>query len=133
MLIACLVVTRASQDGNTDIYCPMYPSHKKLEKYGKLYEDDARALPLIMVEYAHAMGNSLGAFKEYWDVIYKYGAAQLQTSSPQYTSLQPSQFTRSCRVASFGTGSIKAWTPRRMASEFGRLALTSGAKIPRRI
>ena len=28
--------------------------------------------PIIMREYAHAMGNSLGNFKEYWDVIYDY-------------------------------------------------------------
>ena len=58
----------------------MYPSHKKLEKYGELYEGDVHARPLIMVEYAHAMGNSLGAFKEYWDVIYKYDVTQSQPS-----------------------------------------------------
>ena len=63
-------------DQNTDIFCPMYPSHEKLEKYAKLYDNDPQALPLIMVEYAHAMGNTLGAFKEYWDVIYKYGVLQ---------------------------------------------------------
>jgi beta-galactosidase len=63
-------------DTNTDIFCPMYPSHVKLELYGKLYEDSTVALPLIMCEYAHAMGNTLGAFKEYWDVIYKYGVLQ---------------------------------------------------------
>lgn len=63
-------------DGNTDIYCPMYPSHIKLEKYGKLYEGSTTAHPLIMCEYAHAMGNSLGAFKEYWDVINSYGVLQ---------------------------------------------------------
>ena len=28
--------------------------------------------PIIMREYAHAMGNSMGNFKEYWDVIYDY-------------------------------------------------------------
>jgi beta-galactosidase len=28
--------------------------------------------PIIMREYAHAMGNSLGNFKEYWDAIYEY-------------------------------------------------------------
>ena len=59
----------------------MYPSHEKLEKYGKRYEGDVRALPLIMVEYAHAMGNTLGAFKEYWDVIYSYGASPLPIRS----------------------------------------------------
>eukprot|EP00929_Paragymnodinium_shiwhaense_P078999 TRINITY_DN41006_c0_g1_i1.p1 TRINITY_DN41006_c0_g1~~TRINITY_DN41006_c0_g1_i1.p1 ORF type:complete len:1244 (+),score=201.97 TRINITY_DN41006_c0_g1_i1:43-3774(+) len=63
-------------DTNTDIYCPMYPSHAKLEKYAKQYESSRDALPLIMVEYAHAMGNSLGAFKEYWDVIRQYGVLQ---------------------------------------------------------
>eukprot|EP00435_Cladocopium_sp_Y103_P059593 s423_g21.t1 len=63
-------------DQNTDIFCPMYPSHQKLVKYGELYETDVGALPLIMVEYAHAMGNTLGAFKEYWDVIYQYGVLQ---------------------------------------------------------
>lgn len=67
---------------NTDIFCPMYPSHEKLEKYGKRYDGDVRALPLIMVEYAHAMGNTLGAFKEYWDVIYSYGAPGLQPAGP---------------------------------------------------
>eukprot|EP00971_Amphidinium_carterae_P260561 5169579-Amphidinium_carterae.1 len=65
-----------SIDQNTDIYCPMYPSHEKLERYGAQYEADSRALPLIMVEYAHAMGNSLGAFKEYWDTIYRWGVLQ---------------------------------------------------------
>lgn len=55
----------------------MYPSHQKLVKYGELYETDVHALPLIMVEYAHAMGNTLGAFKEYWDVIYRYGVPWL--------------------------------------------------------
>eukprot|EP00931_Biecheleriopsis_adriatica_P116546 TRINITY_DN92180_c0_g1_i1.p1 TRINITY_DN92180_c0_g1~~TRINITY_DN92180_c0_g1_i1.p1 ORF type:complete len:1238 (+),score=243.82 TRINITY_DN92180_c0_g1_i1:25-3738(+) len=63
-------------DGNTDVYCPMYPSHDKLALYGEKYEADVHAHPLIMVEYAHAMGNTLGAFKEYWDVIYQYGVLQ---------------------------------------------------------
>ena len=28
--------------------------------------------PLIQCEYAHAMGNSQGGFKEYWDLVRKY-------------------------------------------------------------
>jgi beta-galactosidase len=28
--------------------------------------------PFVMNEYAHAMGNSLGNFQDYWDVIYAY-------------------------------------------------------------
>jgi len=63
-------------DTNTDIYCPMYPSPAKLEKYGKAYEGCTTAMPLIMVEYAHAMGNSVGNFVDYWEVIKRYGILQ---------------------------------------------------------
>ena len=35
-------------------------------------EDDSKQKPLIQCEYAHAMGNSQGGFKEYWDIIRKY-------------------------------------------------------------
>ncbi len=52
-------------DYNTDIVCPMYWSYDQCEKY--LAGDPAK--PLIQCEYAHAMGNSLGGFKEYWDMI----------------------------------------------------------------
>jgi len=52
-------------DYNTDIVCPMYWSYDQCEKY--LADDPAK--PLIQCEYAHAMGNSLGGFKEYWDMI----------------------------------------------------------------
>ena len=52
-------------DYNTDIVCPMYWSYDRCEKY--LADDPAK--PLIQCEYAHAMGNSLGGFKEYWDMI----------------------------------------------------------------
>ena len=74
----CVSCFFPTQDQNTDIFCPMYPSHEKLVKYGQLHESDVAALPLIMVEYAHAMGNTLGAFKEYWDVIYQYGVPWLR-------------------------------------------------------
>ncbi|MES2519734.1 MAG: glycoside hydrolase family 2 TIM barrel-domain containing protein [Bacteroidota bacterium] len=59
---------RADLEWNTDIVCPMYPEIEQLEKYAKKYKDR----PYIMCEYAHAMGNSVGNFKEYWDVIEKY-------------------------------------------------------------
>ena len=51
-------------DYNTDIVCPMYWSYEQCGKY--LASDPAK--PLIQCEYAHAMGNSLGGFKEYWDM-----------------------------------------------------------------
>ena len=54
--------------GKTDIVCPMYMDYEDSEKY--VNSDDPR--PLIQCEYAHAMGNSMGGFKEYWDLIRKY-------------------------------------------------------------
>ena len=59
---------RAGNNEFTDIYCPMYYGYEASEKYGK---SDAKR-PLIQCEYAHAMGNSLGGFKEYWDLIREY-------------------------------------------------------------
>jgi beta-galactosidase len=56
---------RAELGLNTDIYCPMYPSIHEIADYAQKYSDR----PLIMCEYSHAMGNSNGNFKEYWDVI----------------------------------------------------------------
>jgi beta-galactosidase len=60
---------RAGYDGKTDIYCPMYLTYDGAVKYS---EDPSRTKPLIQCEYAHAMGNSEGGFKEYWDIIRKY-------------------------------------------------------------
>lgn len=52
----------------TDIFCPMYYSYESCENYSKGNIDK----PLIQCEYAHAMGNSQGGFKEYWDLVRKY-------------------------------------------------------------
>lgn len=52
----------------TDVYCPMYLGYERSEKYA---QGDANK-PLIQCEYAHAMGNSQGGFKEYWDLTRKY-------------------------------------------------------------
>ena len=59
---------QAGHWGKTDIFCPMYMGYDDCEKYSKT--DNPR--PLIQCEYAHAMGNSIGGFKEYWDIIRKY-------------------------------------------------------------
>jgi len=53
---------------STDIHCPMYYTYENCERY--LTNNPVR--PLIQCEYAHAMGNSMGGFKEYWDLIRKY-------------------------------------------------------------
>jgi len=63
---------RAGADSATDIVCPMYPSINHLKEY--VNQDHYR--PLIMCEYAHAMGNSTGNLQEYWDVIEAEDALQ---------------------------------------------------------
>ena len=59
---------RAQKSDHTEIYCPMYLDYDKCEKYLQ----DSPAKPLIQCEYAHAMGNSMGGLKEYWDLVRKY-------------------------------------------------------------
>ena len=60
---------QAGKNGKTDIFCPMYYNYEDCAKYS---EDNSMQKPLIQCEYAHAMGNSQGGFKEYWDLIRKY-------------------------------------------------------------
>lgn len=64
---------RSGLEWNTDIFCPMYSRPADIEKYA---QNPRHTRPLILCEYAHAMGNSLGNFQEYWDVIEKYPLLQ---------------------------------------------------------
>ncbi|MBQ0058260.1 MAG: DUF4981 domain-containing protein [Bacteroidales bacterium] len=57
------------EDATTDVYCPMYADYRSMENYGK---NPNMTRPFIQCEYAHAMGNSEGGFREYWDLIRKY-------------------------------------------------------------
>jgi len=64
-------ICRANSDWDkghlaTDLICPMYPSVADIVKHAKESSDPR---PLIMCEYAHAMGNSCGNLKEYWEAI----------------------------------------------------------------
>lgn len=59
---------RGGYDSKTDIYCPMYIGYEESESYCK----SNGTKPYIQCEYAHAMGNSEGGFKEYWELIRKY-------------------------------------------------------------
>ena len=59
---------QAGQNGKTDIFCPMYYDYRGCERYSQ----GENPRPLIQCEYAHAMGNSMGGFKEYWDLVRKY-------------------------------------------------------------
>lgn len=65
-----------SEDGikgpYTDIFCPMYKKIDVLINHA-LYQPTK---PLILCEYAHAMGNSVGNLQDYWDVIEKYPSLQ---------------------------------------------------------
>ena len=56
---------RAERSRNTDIYCPMYLPVPSLLQYASQPQDR----PLILCEYAHAMGNSVGNLSLYWDAI----------------------------------------------------------------
>jgi len=64
---------RAVMEWNSDIFAPMYSDPDEIERYAN---DPASDRPLILCEYAHAMGNSLGNFTEYWDIIRKYPLLQ---------------------------------------------------------
>lgn len=56
---------RAETDFNTDLIVPQYPAPASLAGYAGSHPDRL----LIMSEYAHIMGNSLGNFHDYWEVI----------------------------------------------------------------
>jgi len=62
---------QAHRERHTDIFCPMYSLIPDIIKYANA-EDTYRSL--IMCEYSHAMGNSVGNLQDYWDAIesYKY-------------------------------------------------------------
>ncbi len=57
---------RAGLRPHTDLYVPMYMRPDGLAKYASA----PQTRPLVLCEYAHAMGNSTGNFSEYWDLIY---------------------------------------------------------------
>ncbi|MGB5436603.1 MAG: glycoside hydrolase family 2 TIM barrel-domain containing protein [Maribacter sp.] len=62
----------AGKEAYTDLYCPMYPKPEALVAHGK--SDSEK--PSIMIEYAHAMGNSVGNLQDYWDILEKYPKLQ---------------------------------------------------------
>ena len=62
---------QAGKGPNTDIMCPMYASQEWCERYAQSDKPEDQK-PLIQCEYNHAMGNSGGGFKEYWDLVRKY-------------------------------------------------------------
>ncbi len=59
-------------DEPTDIWSKMYPT---LDYVTNNANNNRRQQPFFMCEYAHAMGQAMGNFQEYWDIIEssKYG------------------------------------------------------------
>jgi beta-galactosidase len=57
---------------NTDILVPMYAGLREMKHLVEAHPDR----PLVQCEYAHAMGNSVGNLKEYWDLIYSHERMQ---------------------------------------------------------
>ncbi|ASA24240.1 glycoside hydrolase family 2 TIM barrel-domain containing protein [Paenibacillus donghaensis] len=62
---------RAS-DASSDIESHMYTPPHKVEEYAR----NAPKKPFILCEYSHAMGNSCGGLKEYWQLFHKYPILQ---------------------------------------------------------
>ncbi len=58
---------------SSDVFTTMYTDIEILEQLGK---KDFLKTPHIVCEYAHAMGNSPGALKEYWETFYRYPRLQ---------------------------------------------------------
>jgi beta-galactosidase len=66
----------------TDIFSSMYSHHDAVERWAKgessrifQYKIPAERFaskPIFLCEYAHAMGNSIGNFQDYWDIFEKY-------------------------------------------------------------
>lgn len=58
--------------GLSDIYCPMYGRIWLLRQF----VNQRQPRPLILCEYAHAMGNSVGNLQDYWNEIEAYDQLQ---------------------------------------------------------
>lgn len=68
---------------DVDVYSRMYPSHEEVRRIGEealhpaafdatADEVRRRGLPFILCEFGHAMGNSPGGVKEYWELVERY-------------------------------------------------------------
>lgn len=61
---------RTGEGYATDIFCPMYVDVQGCKNY--LDNPKRNTRPLIQCEYAHAMGQSMGGFRDYWNLIREY-------------------------------------------------------------
>jgi len=67
-----VVYQPAWYERHTDVVFPMYKNIEFISEYAEKTVDK----PLILCEFAHAMGNSVGNLKDYWDTFEKYDALQ---------------------------------------------------------
>ena len=67
-----VVYEPASRENHSDMMFPMYKNIDYIEEYAQ----SNPSKPLVLCEYAHAMGNSVGNLKDYWDVIDNYESLQ---------------------------------------------------------
>ena len=67
-----VVYQPAWYERHTDVVFPMYKSIEFISEYAEKETDK----PLILCEYAHAMGNSVGNLQDYWDTFEKYETLQ---------------------------------------------------------
>jgi beta-galactosidase len=69
-----------SNTNATDIICPMYArthtDHGQKPSLNKWVGIADENRPIILCEYAHAMGNSLGNFSDYWDIFREHPRLQ---------------------------------------------------------
>jgi beta-galactosidase len=63
---------RAGEARHVDVVSMMYPSFERMADYLKTWRDR----PLILCEYAHAMGNTEGNLQDDWDFIYAHRQLQ---------------------------------------------------------
>ncbi|WP_309398143.1 glycoside hydrolase family 2 TIM barrel-domain containing protein [Cerasicoccus maritimus] len=62
-----------TQPYHNELIGPMYPSAEELKKWAETTTDHR---PYIFCEYSHAMGNSCGGLKDYWELFDNYHGLQ---------------------------------------------------------
>ena len=67
-----VVYQPAWYERHTDVVFPMYKNIQFISDYASKKTEK----PLILCEYVHAMGNSVGNLQDYWDTFEKYKALQ---------------------------------------------------------
>ncbi|WP_372348063.1 glycoside hydrolase family 2 TIM barrel-domain containing protein [Streptomyces sp. KL116D] len=99
---------------DTDVYARMYSDHAEVERIGRgvwtAAPERRRALPFILCEYAHAMGNGPGGLADYQRLFEKYERLQ--------------------RARSCGSGST---TASRTSGSASRTAVTSARAARRQL